>query len=67
MKRALRIVIRIVTLPIAVPFMIVMILFAGLWALLDWLFEKEDKLYPTSQFFSDVINDFKKYWKGFFK
>jgi hypothetical protein len=67
MKRALRIFVRVVTLPLVIPFMIIGILFAGMWALLDWLFEKEDKLYPTSEFFLDIINDFKKYWKGFFK
>jgi hypothetical protein len=67
MKRALRIFIRIVTLPLIAIGMIVGTLLIGLWVLLDWLFETEDNFYPSSKFLSDVMNDFKKYWKGFFK
>lgn len=67
MKRALRIFVRVVTLPFAIAVMISSTLIIGMWVLLDWLFEKGDSFYPSSKFLKAVMKDFKNYWKGFLK
>ncbi len=75
MKRALRILIRIITAPVVISAQILIITFiitfiipVGMgFVFSEWLFENADLHYSNLDAFKSTIKDFKNYWKGFLK
>lgn len=67
MKRALRILIRVVALPVVITLQILMIIVGLGFVFSEWLFENANRHYSHLDCFRDTIKDYKNYWKGFLK
>ena len=67
MKRALRISIRILTLPFVIFTLTIFYIVSLCFVFYEWLFEKKDKFYSHSEHHSDVVKDMKMYFKNFFR
>lgn len=67
MKRALRILIRIITAPIVICIQVGLIIVGLSFVFSAWLFENADRHYSYLDHLKNDVKDIKNYWKGFFK
>jgi hypothetical protein len=67
MKRALRIFVRIVTLPLLLLAIICFYFISLCFVLIEWLFENGDKFYSYADNHADMKKDIKNYFLNFFR
>lgn len=68
MKRALRILVRMMTLPFVIPFFIWVYIISLCFVFQEWLFENADHLYSFKDYHKEVMHDnAKNYILNFFR
>jgi len=67
MKRTVRISLRMIGLPLIIPFQMLVAVSTLIYMLKDYIFENPEKFYSSTDWHRDEVQNFKQFWWSFFK